>query len=177
EAVFHHVALAEPRAATLLRASELIVSLDLWRSARSGHPEAGRIRLITPDIHLEAPRAAAPAPAAVTAPAPAGSGLRVRGRWRGGRIDIEGGTLTWTPAANAHPLTFNIAHADLRRLGREWSADGTVLLPDSLGASAHLALRASGDFAIAGDLRGTLTLEGERLTFAGWRGLGLYPQI
>ena len=177
EAVFHHVTLAEAGAPTLLRASELIVSLDLWRSARSGHPEAGRIRLIAPDIQLTAGGARPPPATAAAAPLRAGSALRLLARWRGGRIDIEGGTLRWTLAGNAHPLTFNIGHADLRRLGRDWSADAGLLLPDSLGASAHVALRAQGDFAVAGDLQGTLTLEGERLTFAGWRGLGLYPDI
>jgi uncharacterized protein YhdP len=180
EAVFHHVTLAETGAPTLLRASELVVSLDLWRSARSGHPEAGRIRLIAPDIQLPAGGARTPpatAAGATAAPLRAGPGLRLLARWRGGRIDVEGGTLRWTLPGNPHPLTFNIGHADLRRLGREWSGDARLLLPDSLGASAHVALRAQGDFAVAGDLQGTLTLEGERLSFAGWRGLGLYPDI
>src|SRR3954451_15233940 len=51
EAVFHHVELDEPgNAEALLRAPELVVGFDVWRTLRSGHPEAGRIELIAPEI-------------------------------------------------------------------------------------------------------------------------------
>ena len=51
EAVFHHVELDEPGSAeALLRAPELVVGFDVWRTLRSGHPEAGRIELIAPEI-------------------------------------------------------------------------------------------------------------------------------
>src|SRR5579864_3015654 len=100
EAVFRQVELDEPGSAeALLRAPELVVGFDAWRTIRSGHPEAGRIELLAPDIDFsglsgDARRAAV---------RPGGSGTRGGGplldrtailqRWRGGRVDIEGGTL------------------------------------------------------------------------------------
>src|SRR5499427_3176330 len=43
EAVFRQVELDEPGSAeALLRAPELVVGFDAWRTLRSGHPEAGR---------------------------------------------------------------------------------------------------------------------------------------
>src|SRR3982074_1066731 len=51
EAVFRHVELDEPgNSEALLRAPELVVGFDAWRTLRSGHPEAGRIELIAPEI-------------------------------------------------------------------------------------------------------------------------------
>src|SRR3977135_2771987 len=51
EAVFRHVELDEPGSSeALLRAPELVVGVDAWRTLRSGHPEAGRIELIAPEI-------------------------------------------------------------------------------------------------------------------------------
>ena len=51
EAVFRQVELDEPGSAeVLLRAPELVVGFDAWRTLRSGHPEAGRIELIAPEI-------------------------------------------------------------------------------------------------------------------------------
>ena len=51
EAVFRHVELDEPGSSeALLRAPELVVGFDAWRTIRSGHPEAGRIELIAPEI-------------------------------------------------------------------------------------------------------------------------------
>src|SRR5215471_73097 len=51
EAVFRHVELDEPGTSeALLRAPELVVGFDAWRTLRSGHPEAGRIELIAPEI-------------------------------------------------------------------------------------------------------------------------------
>src|SRR6201996_1466707 len=53
EAVFRQVELDEPRTtAALLRAPELVVGFDAWRTLRSGHPEAGRIELVAPEIDL-----------------------------------------------------------------------------------------------------------------------------
>src|ERR1700704_1055988 len=51
EAVFRRVELGEPgRSNALLRAPELVVGFDAWRTLRSGQPEAGRITLVAPDI-------------------------------------------------------------------------------------------------------------------------------
>src|SRR5262249_59164926 len=51
EAVFRQVELDEPdSAAALLRAPELVVGFDAWRTLRSGHPEAGRVRLVAPPL-------------------------------------------------------------------------------------------------------------------------------
>src|SRR6266481_6386598 len=51
EAVFRQVELDEPGSAqALLRAPELVVGFDAWRTIRSGHPEAGRIELVAPEI-------------------------------------------------------------------------------------------------------------------------------
>jgi len=178
EAVFHEVTLAEPRAALVLRAPQLIVALDTWRSVRSGHFEAGRITLVAPDIDLS-PRAASTAfaPAAAAAGAQAlGEAPRLLARWRGGRIDIEGGTLRWLGQPGA-PVVVNLARADLRRLGADWSADVQLLLPDSLGAGAQLALRLSGDLADPASVSGSVTFSGERLVFAGWRALGVLPAL
>ncbi|MGB9329345.1 MAG: hypothetical protein WCB10_01115, partial [Steroidobacteraceae bacterium] len=54
EAVFHAVTLGEREAPPFLRATELVVGLDAWRTVRSGQLEAGRITLIDPDIDLGA---------------------------------------------------------------------------------------------------------------------------
>ena len=54
EAVFRRVELSEPgQANVLLRAPQLTVGFDAWRSMRSGHLEAGLITLIAPDIDVE----------------------------------------------------------------------------------------------------------------------------
>jgi hypothetical protein len=53
EAVFSHVELGEPgRANALLRAPELSVAFDAWRTVQSGRLQAGRITLVAPDIEL-----------------------------------------------------------------------------------------------------------------------------
>src|SRR5215470_6758305 len=57
EAVFRQVELDEPDSAeALLRAPELVVGFDAWRTLRSGHPEAGRIELVAPEIDLSSAR-------------------------------------------------------------------------------------------------------------------------
>jgi uncharacterized protein YhdP len=174
EAVFHAVTLGEREAPAFLRATELVVGLDAWRSVRSGQLEAGRITLIDPDIDLGAragarlgtERAGPGAPAEILADA-----RRVLGRWRGGRIDIQSGTLRWPVPAGAAPLLVTLRRADLRRLGADWSADADLLLPDTLGGGAHLGLRVSGELARPQDLTGTLTFSAAHLAFAGWREL------
>ncbi len=177
EAVFHAVTLGEPQAPAFLRATQLIVGLDAWRTVRSGQLEAGRIALVDPDIDLGGrsarfgtDRAASGAPAEVLADA-----RRVLGRWRGGRIDIQGGTVRWPTPAGAAPLLVNLRRADLRRLGADWSAEAELLLPDTLGGSAQLGVRLTGDLARPQDLSGTLTFSAARLTFAGWRALQIIP--
>lgn len=176
EAVFHSVVLGEPGGAgPLLSAPQLVVGLDAWRMVRSGQLEAGRITLIAPDADLGA-LAAAPPPAgartfAVAPPGLLDSGARVLSRWRGGRIEVEGGTVRAAPAPGAAPLVFNIRHAQLRRLGARWSADAFVLLPPRLGASAHLSLTLDGDPARLEQASGTLGLDGRRLEFGAWRAL------
>jgi uncharacterized protein YhdP len=174
EAVFQSVVLGEPGGGVLLRAPRLIVGLDVWRMARSGQLEAGRITLENPDIDLAAGARTGPPPAQ----APAGrwsAGARILSRWRGGRIEIDGGTLRGLLSRSA-PAVLGLRHAQLRRLGDAWSADVLVLLPRSLGSSAHLALQMSGDPALPQDSSGTLSFEGRRLEFGGWRALAQYPQ-
>jgi uncharacterized protein YhdP len=175
EAVFHSVTLAEPGARrALLTAPRLRVGLDAWRMVRSGQLEAGRITLQNPDIDLDAVAAAGPH-AAAALPLPAaqgevfGAGMRLLSRWRGGQIDIEGGTLRALPPGANAPLALGISHARVRRLGWEWNADALVLLPESLGASARLALQMHGDPALPERLSGTLSVDGRRLESAGWR--------
>ena len=94
---------ASPRRRHVLRAPELVVGLDAWRSVRSGQLEAGRITLIDPDIDLGARAGALRrlpiAPGLQRAGCDLADARRVLARWRGGRIDIEGGTLRWPAAA------------------------------------------------------------------------------
>ena len=179
EAVFHRVALGEAGAPALLRAPELSVGLDAWRMVRSGHLEAGRITLLNPDIDLTGGVAAgAGTPASAGAPRAnmLADAPRLLSRWRGGRIDIEGGALRWLEPGSGHPVSVDLMRADLRRLGANWSADVQLLLPDRLGASARFTLRLTGDVARTEDLSGTLTFEGERLAFGGWRALEVYAR-
>ena len=175
EAVFHSVELGEPAAGgALLRAPQLIVGLDAWRMVRSGHFEAGRITLVSPDIDLGAAGLSAPAVAGAAGGAHEDvltGGARVLSGWRGGRIDIEAGTLRARLPAGT-PLTLMIRRAQLRRLGAKWSADARVLLPASLGYSAHLSLELTGDPAQPRLSSGTISFQGQRLEFAGWRSLG-----
>ena len=175
EAVFHAVALGEPAGGgTLLTAPQLVVGLDAWRMVRSGHLEAGRITLIKPDIDLSGAALTGRTAAAAAATAGQhdffGSGARVLSRWRGGRIEVQGGTLRIAPGT-ATALSFGIRHAQLRRLGANWSADGLLLLPASLGLSAHVALTLAGDPADVHNAGGTLSLDGRHLEFGGWRTL------
>ena len=177
EAVFHSVALGEPGGpGALLRAPQLIVGLDAWRMVRSGRLEAGRITLVNPDIDLGAGTGLAGARAGVAGHEPLPSaGARLLSRWRDGRIDIQGGTLRWPLSGAPLPLTLSVTHAQLRHRASAWTADALVLLPASLGASAHLALAVTGDPARPAGSSGTLSFEGRMLEFAGWRTLSEYP--
>ena len=172
EAVFSRVELGEPgRASALLRAPELIVAFDAWRTVQSGRLQAGRITLVAPDIDL--PRYV---PAAVRSGAPAAdsaaSSAAVLERWRGGRIDFEGGTLHLAdPNGSAESWVLSIRRASLYRARDRWRAQAFVLLPERLGTSAHIDLTLSGDLSDAARLTGTVRAEGVRLVFSGWRNL------
>src|SRR4029077_9022658 len=118
EAVFDSAALGEPDAPAVLRAAQVVVAVDAWRSMRSGQLEAGRIRLINPEIDLTGHgsdavattdgRRAGSASALADAP-------RWLARWRGGRVDIENGAVRWPGAPGASALTVNVRRAQLRR--------------------------------------------------------------
>jgi uncharacterized protein YhdP len=170
EAVLHDVQLGAPGdARPTLRAPRLIASLDLWRLTRAGELSAGRITLEDPTIDL-APAAAAPVPAAARGSGAPPAALRLLSGWRGGRIDIAGGTLRM-PLAMQAPLDVGIRRAQLRHVGAHWSADAQLLLPPALGEDAHLALRLNGEPAASSGLSGTLTFSGQQLELAGWRAL------
>jgi uncharacterized protein YhdP len=181
EAVFLRVELDEPGSAeALLRAPELVVGFDAWRTLRSGHPEAGRIALVAPDIdfagvmaaHEGIPRAR-PVPAGVAtkvAAVPTLDRVAVLQRWRGGRIDIEGGTLRLPdPSSAASTFTLQMQRASLRRSDDEWSVFGLVFLPDRVGRTARIVLRVNGDLAKPEALTGSLRFEARRLLFPGCR--------
>jgi uncharacterized protein YhdP len=189
EAVFRQVELDEPGSAeALLRAPELVVGFDAWRTLRSGHPEAGRIELIAPEIDFTGrvdgqgalhggargdPQARAQGAGAIAASADSSALGRVAvlQRWRGGRIDIEGGTLR-LPHAGGGPNLFNsvqIRRASLRRSDDEWSVAGLVFLPDRVGRSARITLSVTGDLGKPAELSGALRVEARRLLFPGCR--------
>lgn len=181
EAVFSGVELAPPAAAAvLLRAPKLLVDFDTWRMLRTGTLAATRITLENPAIDLsEMPglvraarpvaRGAAPADAA----APAGTledGARILSNWRGLALDIDGGTVRLPAAGGAGaPLELEIRSVTLRRMGARLTADATVLLPQSLGATAHARLDLITNPNAARIPSATLELAGQRLDFAGWR--------
>jgi uncharacterized protein YhdP len=174
EAVFSRVELGEAgRAKVLLRAPELIVALDAWRSVQSGRLQAGRITLVAPDIDL--PRYPPAAARTGAADAPGASPAALLERWRGGRIDFEGGTLHLVDLVDSHENAESwavpIRRASLYRARDQWRAQAFVLLPERLGATAHIDLRMRGNLSAAGSLAGSVRVEGVRLVFAGWRNL------
>ena len=186
EAVFRHVELDEPgNSEALLRAPELVVGFDAWRTLRSGHPEAGRIELIAPEIdfsggarlsngagHHGVGTAVVPfANSAVpTTESSALGRVAVLQRWRGGRIDIEGGTVRLPDAAgSAGPLSVQIRRATLRRSDDEWNVAGLLFLPDRVGRSARVTLQVRGDLDRVSELNGSLRIEARRLLFPGSR--------
>ncbi|HEU4627800.1 MAG TPA: AsmA-like C-terminal region-containing protein [Steroidobacteraceae bacterium] len=178
EAVFRSVELGEPgRSNVLLRAPELVVGFDAWRTMQTGQLAAGRITLVSPDIDLErlsrgapaeAPRARMPGESAeATALA---ARLRILERWRGGRIDLQGGTLKLPdPNGFANSITVQVRRASLRHSEGEWSGFGLVYLPERLGRAARVVVQFKGDIADPRTLSGGLRFEGMRLAFAGWR--------
>jgi uncharacterized protein YhdP len=168
EAVFSGVSLAAPDSPAVLRCAQLIVAVDVWRSGRSGRLEAGRIRLISPELDLTAPAGARGAPGSAAAGPP--EARRLLSGWRGGRIDIDNGVLH-LGASQAHALTLNVRHAELRRLGSSWSADAQVSLPPALGSELALQLRMQGELLQTASLGGTLSVRAAHLDFAGWRRL------
>ncbi len=180
EAVFDSAALGEPDSPAALRAAQVVVVVDPWRSMRSGQLEAGRIRLVNPEVDFTGD-GGDPATLTHRRPGTGASALadapRWLARWRGGRIDIENGALRWPAAAGAPPLTLNVRRAQLRRLGTEWSAQARLQLPDNLGTVAEVATHFSGDIARPASLSGTLTLSGERLAFGGWRSFAPTPAL
>jgi len=168
EAVFQGVELHEPGAErALLIAPQLVLGVDLWRMLRSGDLAISRITLVDPNIDLT------PGPPVHQARAARGSTpaspTRLLARWRGTRIDIEGGTLRADLAGV--PLAAGIRRIELRRAGAEWAADALLTLPEALGTTAEAALRLHGDAAQAADLAGTLTVSSHRLQLSGWRPL------
>jgi uncharacterized protein YhdP len=181
EAVFRQVELGEPgRPRPLLAAPELIVSFDLWSTLRRGDLAAARITLLSPDIDLEEGQPARPSPPARSrapqaAPAsrvrqrPADGRLALLARWRGGRVDIEGGTIRLADPAGPGSLSLQIRSASLRRAESRWSAVGDFFLPERLGRSARLVLQLTGDPARPATLGGQLRFEGSRLRLPGWR--------
>ena len=175
EAVFSRVELWEPgRANALLRAPELSVAFDAWRTVQSGRLQAGRITLVAPDIDLPRYVPAAANRGAPDSPSPdsAASSAALLEGWRGGRIDFEGGTLHLAdPNGGAESWALSIRRASLYRARERWRAQAFVLLPERLGTSAHIDLTLRGDLSDAARLSGTVRAEGVRLVFAGWRNL------
>ena len=133
EAVFSRVELGEPlQAKVLLRAPELIVGFDrLGKPAhrapagRAHHARGARHRpaALCPRAPRQLPR---PQASAATLSIPA---ARILSRWRGGRIDIEGGTL-------------HIADPQ-RSAERWWCRSGARSVYRSAGSLARLGLRAA----------------------------------
>ena len=169
EAVFQDVELGEPGERIVwLRAPRLSVGLDAWRMARSGRLEAGRIALESPDIDLASGTRSA-APVAVHTPADVrGAGARILTRWRGGEINISGGTLRALLPGDTQPVTFGIRHAELHHLGDDWSAEAQVALPATLGAAVDIALEMRSDPGLHEIASAALRLEGRRLELARW---------
>jgi uncharacterized protein YhdP len=172
EAVFREVELGEPdQGVVRLRAQRLSVALDAWRMARSGHLEVGRILVENPSIDLTVGASSGPRPPLHAGPEVRGAGARMLARWRGGEIDILGGTLRTGLPGSAQPVTLGIRNAKLRRLDSDWSAEAQVTLPRSLGDSVHVALQMRGDPALAQIPSASLSFEGRHLELAGWSAL------
>lgn len=173
EAVFHDIAVGDARPGPALHAPELIVSLDAWRMARSGRFEAGRITFVNPDIDLSTLRAATSAAAAPGAPQGSAldSGARLLARWRGDRVDLEGGTMRLPAGGPAPPLIVSLRNAQLRRRAADWSLEIRALLPDTLGEDIQLRASVHGDMGEPRTLHGSVRVTGERLVFGGWHGM------
>jgi uncharacterized protein YhdP len=181
EAVFRRVELGEPgRSNVLLRAPQLVIGFNAWETIRTGQLAAGRITLVAPDIDLErlahvdrpaaAPGATPAASAAAIANAERANRARLLRLWRGGRIEIEGGTLRLPdPGGSANPLIVQVRRAVMRRTDQEWNGYGLIFLPERLGRAARITVQLQGDPTSPATLTGGLRFEGMRLSFAGWR--------
>jgi uncharacterized protein YhdP len=156
EALFTRVELGEPgRAQALLRAPELVVAFDAWGSVQSGRLQVGRITLVAPDIQMPRDTPAAAHPRSRVAPD--ASAAEILERWRGGRIDFEGGTLHLVdPSDRGQTWAVSIRRASLSRAHDQWRAQAFVVLPERLGATAHLDLSLRGDLTDAASLAGTV---------------------
>ena len=169
EAVFRRVELREPGAARpLLTAPQLVLGVDVWRMLRSGDLAISRITLVDPDIDVSE-RPVASARRAPPAAAPPATPARLLARWRGTRIDVEGGTLRADFAGV--PLAAGIRRIQLRRAGTEWNAGALLALPEALGTTAEVALRLHGEAVLAAGLTGKVTVSSRRVQLAGWRSL------
>ena len=171
EAVFHRVELGEPgRSNVLVRAPQLVVGFDAWRSVQSGRLQAGRITFVAPDINLERRPEEARAANTMESDSAMRSRTRLLQRWRGGRIEFEGGTLRLPdPGGSADALTLQVRRASLRRTNDQWSASALFFLPERLGHAVRVAAQFEGDLTRPGELKGSLRFDGLRLAFAGWR--------
>jgi uncharacterized protein YhdP len=186
EALFKRVELGEPgRSNVLLRAPQLIVGINAWQTMRTGRLVSGRITLIAPDIDLEKlgrspPIGAQPNRSAPTTTAASDENrTRVLERWKGGIIDLQGGTLKVPdPAGAASSLTLQIRRAALKRAGKEWSGHALVFLPERLGRTARVVFQLNGDVSSPTSFSGGVRFEGVRLAFSSWRGvLGDLPRL
>ncbi|MBX5461100.1 MAG: hypothetical protein IRZ28_08420 [Steroidobacteraceae bacterium] len=171
EAVFRRVELGEPgRSNVVVRAPQLVVGFDLRRTLQTGQLAAGRVTLVAPDIDLERLLRGERPNAAASPDVQPTSRVRFLRRWRGGRIDIEGGTLRLPdPHAASGPITVHVRRASLRRSGGEWNGFGLVFLPERLGRTARVVVQLRGDLDAPQTLSGGVRFEGTRLAFAGWR--------
>jgi uncharacterized protein YhdP len=181
EAVFRRVELGEPgRSTVLLRAPELTVGFDLWQTLRTGQLEAGRIALVAADIDLAGAGSPPSGPVFRTRPSavPVADRIQILKGWRGGRVDLDGGTLRLPdPGGSGSPLILQIRRASLRHVASEWSGYGLVFLPERLGRTARLVMRLEGNLEQPASLSGTVRFEGRRLAMSGWRELlGTIPE-
>ncbi|HYX73615.1 MAG TPA: DUF3971 domain-containing protein [Steroidobacteraceae bacterium] len=173
EALFEDVELGEsPGRGMLLRAPRLIVSLDAWRMVRSGHLEARRITLEDPSIDLAGESQAGQGAARRSSLEARGdAGASILARWRGGQINISGGTLRTVLPGGTDAVTLGISHAELQRLDANWSAEAQVLLPRTLGASMHVTLRMRARADLQDISSAAVSVEGHHLELAAWAAL------
>jgi uncharacterized protein YhdP len=185
EAVFRRVELGEPgRSNVLLRAPQLVVAINAWQSARAGRLVSGRITLVAPDIDLERLTRIPPSEAGArgepsSMPQARARRAQVLERWKGGVIDLQGGTLRLPdPAGGEGALTLQIRRAAVRRSGDEWSGHALVFLPERLGRTARVILQLRGDINSPSSMSGAFRFEGTRLSISSWRGiLSELPQL
>ncbi len=172
EALFQDVELGEAQDGGLrLRARRLIVSLDTWRMLRTGQLEARRITLEDPSVDLAGGpslRSGAARPGSVQL---RDAGARILSRWRGGEIQVSGGTVRLLLPASADAVNVAIADASLRRLGEDWSGEAQMVLPQPLGASLHVRLQLRARADLRDISSATVSVEGRQLELAAWTAL------